>query len=131
MLIEPQHITPRIHRHTLRVADAIRPNLCPRSRHVHKRIIRWNFALIGQPYDLALQLIQILGGSALIILPQANKQIAVAITYQTSTKMVSGRELWLLAKNGLKSLQVFEIVTQSPVAYRGARFAFAVGFSEA
>ena len=51
--------------------------------------------------------------------------------YKTINDLAQSAQWLIPVQNGLKSLQMFEIVAQSPVAYRSARFAFAVGFSEA
>ena len=131
VLIQPQRLAPRVDRHPLRVADAVRPDLRPRTLFACKRVILRHLTLIRQPHQLALQLIQILRRRALIVFTQRYPQITFAIKHHPATKMVTGREFWLLAENGLELLQLFTIVTQATKADGGSRFAILPRFGVA
>ena len=67
MFVQPERIAPRIHRHPLRVANTISPNLRSDASTADKRIIFGDFPLFGQAYHFPLQFIELLRRRALII----------------------------------------------------------------
>ena len=111
MLIEPQRVAPWVHRHALRIANTVGPDLWPGVSPADKGIIRWNVPALRQADHFPLQLAELLGGGALIVLSQTDKQIPFAVEHQPATEMIAHGELRLLAKHHGKVRQLRGILT--------------------
>ena len=128
VLVQPQRPAPRIYRHPLRVADAVDPDLRPHVGPANKGIIRRHTPVLRQADHFSLQLVEILSGGTLIVLPEANKEMPFAVKHQPAAKMIADGEFRLLAKHHGEIRQLGGILAQLPVAHRGARFAAGVAF---
>ena len=128
MLVQPQRLAPGIHRHALRITDAVSPDLRPGVSPADKRVIRRYTSGLRQADHFPLQLAEILGGGALIIFAQPDKQISFAVEHQPAAKMIADGELRLLAKDHGKVRQLRGILAQPPIAHRGARLTAGVAF---
>ena len=110
MFVQPERVAPRIHRHSLRVANAIRPDFRPCAGGVHKGVIRRDFTVLGQAHHFPLQLVQVLRRRTLVVLAESDKEVAFAVKHQPSAKMVTGREFRHLAEHDLECLDAGKIV---------------------
>lgn len=99
---------------------------------LHADNLPFHGADIWTLYELSwlnpLQLAEILGGGALIIFAQPDKQISFAVEHQPAAKMIADGELRLLAKDHGKVRQLRGILAQPPIAHRGARLTAGVAF---
>ncbi|MNT12022.1 hypothetical protein D3C72_1469300 [compost metagenome] len=131
VLVQPQRVGPGVHRHPLRIADAVGPDFRACACFIDERIICGHFALIRQAYHFPLQLIQILRRRTLIVFTQADKQIAFAVEHQSPAEVISRRQFWHLAEHHLESLDAREILAQAAISYRRARFTVVADFGVA
>ena len=104
---------------------AVGPDFRARARAVHERIVG-RYAAIGvQAYQLALQLVQILGRGTLVVFAQSDEQVAVAIEHQPCAEMDAGGQLGLLLEDALEVFESRAIVTEAPAPHGGAGLAIA------
>ncbi|MNG85489.1 hypothetical protein D3C79_442480 [compost metagenome] len=118
MLVGPELAGPRVERRTLLVAMAERPDLGPNVVFANERVVLRHFTVGQNAYDLALQLVQVLGGRALIVLAQGDEQVAVAVEHQARTEVIALRELGLLAEDHREVFQSRTVLGQLATADR-------------
>src|SRR5690606_31183424 len=93
VLVGPQPACFRVERCTLLVAVAIRPDFRSGAFAFDEGVVIRDAAIGVQADHLALQLVQILRGGALVVLAQGNEEIALAIEYQPDPEVVAAGEL--------------------------------------
>ncbi|KAG1246581.1 hypothetical protein G6F65_020608 [Rhizopus arrhizus] len=99
----------------------VRPDFGPRAGLADKGIVGRHAAVDLQPHHLALQLVQVLRGRALVVLAQRDEQIPLAVKHQARPEVQAGRQLGRLAKQHLEILQARRVVRQaSPADSRAA-----------
>ena len=102
----------------MRVTHAVSPYFRAHAGLSDKGVVVGHLAVRIDPYDLALQLVEVLGGGPVVVFPQGNEQIAVPVEHQPRTKMVADRELGLLTENHPEILQRRQVFGQPSAADR-------------
>src|SRR5690606_31121415 len=100
------------------------PGACPPREGVVFR-----YAAVGmEADDLALELVEVLCGGALVVVAQRNEKMACAIEHQPDTEMMPGGKLGLLSEQHLEVLQACMVGAQSAASDRRAGLAVRASF---
>lgn len=105
MLVGPELAGPGIQRGALLVAVAIAPDLRPRVCTADEGIVLGNAAVRIQADDLALQLVQVLRGAALVVLAEGDEQVALAVEDQARAEVMAAGKLRQLPEDHVETLQ--------------------------
>src|SRR5690606_20720566 len=82
------------------------------SRRIDEGVVFGDTAIWIQPYELTLQLVQVLSRWALVVLAKRNEQVPVFIQCKAATKMLPHRQFRFLPENYPKILQSLEVGRQ-------------------
>lgn len=105
VLVGPEPAGPGIQRGALLVAVAIAPDLRPRVGTADEGIVLGNAAVRIQADDLALQLVQVLRGAALVVLAEGDEQVALAVEDQARAEVMAAGKLRQLPEDHVEALQ--------------------------
>lgn len=105
VLVGPELAGPGIQRGALLVAVAIAPDLRPRVCTANEGIVLGNAAVRIQADDLALQLVQVLRGAALVVLAEGDEQVALAVEDQARAEVMAAGKLRQLPEDHVEALQ--------------------------
>src|SRR3989338_5487328 len=87
VLVGPELAGPGVQRRALRVAMAVGPDFRARTGACNERVVRRHSPIRVQANDLALQLVEVLGGRPLVVFPPGDKEITAVVDHQPRTKM--------------------------------------------
>ena len=120
MFMQPEPATPGIERQPLRVAMAIGPDLRAYALAADEGVVRRHATTRLQTHQLALQLVQLLRGSPLVVLAQAHVQLAISTEGHARAEVDTLGELGQLAEDHPKPLQRAQVLLQPATADCGA-----------
>ncbi|MNF58793.1 hypothetical protein D3C84_403630 [compost metagenome] len=123
VFVFPQRAVPRVERRALRIALPVGPDLRAHVGLADKGVVLGHSAIRVDSHHFTLQLVEVLGGRAVVVFPQGHEQIAVAIKHQPRAKMVAHRELGFLTQDHLEILERRHIVGEPAAAHRRAGLA--------
>ena len=80
---------------------AVSPDFAARAGAADEGIVRGNHPVRPQAHHLALQLVEVLRGGTLVVLAQGDEQVAITVEHKPRAKVVTHRQLGLLAEDHL------------------------------
>ncbi|MNY01398.1 hypothetical protein D3C86_1339260 [compost metagenome] len=118
VFVFPQRAVPRVERRALRVTLPVGPDLRAHVGLADKGVVLGHSAIRVDSHHFALQLVEVLGGRAVVVFPQGHEQIAVAIEHQPRAEMIANREFGFLTQDHLEILERRHIVGEPAAAHR-------------
>jgi len=116
MFVRPEHAAPGVQRGPLLIAVAVGPDFRTHAVAPHEGIVVGHAAVQADAHHLALMLVEVLRGGALVVLAQRHEQMAVAIEDQPRAEMNAAGQLGQLAEDHLEVFQPGSIITEPAAA---------------
>ena len=113
----PDRAAPGVQGQPLRVTLPVGPDFRTHAGLTDKRVVVRHAPIRVDAHHFTLQLVQVLGRGAVVVLPESHEQVAITVEGQARAEVVASRQLGLLAQYHLEVFQAAQVGRQTPAPY--------------